>query len=428
MFGASKPAGGGLFGNQPQNNTQASTPFGSGASTGSGLFGGGQSQQGTASTGLFGKPAQTTASPFGQPQQNSGSSLFGSSQPSQPSLFGQNSQPQQQQGGLFGQNNQQQAQPQQQGSLFGNNSQTQGSSLFGNNTSSTTQSGGLFGNANNANNNTQSGGLFGQGAQQQQQQPQQSGSLFGQSNNNAQGSGGLFGASKPLFGGTTTSNAVAPANNSAAPFSLTTQQQQQQQQQPQSQLPAITPFTRPGDLPEQFQKELEKMETYIRGQQQLSADLRQATIDHRELVESIPSDVQLLRFKLTSAKETLRFDDEQLAKLKGSVDQGYSEGELLADVINQPRKYDRLLPYFYKKIDCENRLEQLSLAMRDVQQVLTAEEFGKRVTYGPKGVAALPGALKEEHLYFMSLSDRVAELNRHIKENKETGDLEEIRL
>ncbi|KAI4201709.1 MAG: hypothetical protein LQ350_003063 [Teloschistes chrysophthalmus] len=159
--------GGGLFGNN-QNNQQPS-------STGGGLFGGANNNQ-SGSTSLFGpKPAAT------------GTGLFGSNATSNTGNTG---------GGLFGSNNTNQNQPNQTSSLFGNtNNQQQqkpgglfgggggtGSSLFGNNNNQQQQGGvsSLFSNIPPSNNQQQqSGGLFGNNNntsslfsnQQPQQQP-----------------------------------------------------------------------------------------------------------------------------------------------------------------------------------------------------------------------------------------------------------------
>ncbi|PVH76318.1 hypothetical protein DL98DRAFT_465294 [Cadophora sp. DSE1049] len=171
MFGATKPASGGLFGSSLNTNTQQ--PSG-------GLFGSTgtnnqQNQQQQGGGGLFGNLGQSTQ----QNQNQSTGGLFGN--------LGQSTQNQQQSGGLFG--NTAQNQPQQTGGLFGQsqNSQQQSGGLFG---------GGLGQNQNNQQ-QQQSGSLFGVGLGQSQnnQQQQQSG-LFGslgQSQNNQSQQNGLFG-------------------------------------------------------------------------------------------------------------------------------------------------------------------------------------------------------------------------------------------
>lgn len=330
------------------------------------------------------------------------------------------------------------------GGLFGA-SQTQSSSPFGTKVPGAAGSGGLFGSANTSNNNNINNAQsspFGQSTQ-----PGQSSSLFGQPQQpptqpagQAQAnSGGLFGSGFGNNTGTSgflnSKSASGPTNNTFSSLNRTGQNaiNTSQSQAPFTQasaenLPVITPFTRPSDLSDTFQKGLEDMNSYIRQQTQLSEDLQHAIVDHRSLVTSIPRDVQLLRFKLTSAKETLKFDDGQLAKLKHHLDVDSRDTELLTDVMNQPRKYDRLLPYFGRMASCEARLDQLTSAMRDVQQAVTAEEFGNRITYDEHGLRALPQAMREEYMYFMSLSDKVAELHRHIKDEGEGEALEEMQI
>lgn len=170
LFGTSNTStntGGGLFGNN-QNNQQAS-------STGGGLFGGANNNQ-AGGTSLFGaKPAATGTGLFGSNTAsnsgNTGGGLFGTNN---------NNNQQNQTSGLFGNaNNQQQQKP---GGLFGGGT---GSSLFGTSNNTNNQQQGatssLFGNTGANNQQQQSGGLFGtsnnntsslfNNSQQQQQQP-----------------------------------------------------------------------------------------------------------------------------------------------------------------------------------------------------------------------------------------------------------------
>lgn len=178
LFGAPKPATGGLFGNT------TTTP----AATGGGLFGNNNT---TTNTGFGAQPAASTT----------GGGFFGS-KPTAPAatggLFGNTTQPAAGtgSGGLFGNTGfgatQTAAQPAPTGGLFGslNNTQQQPKSLFG--TTQPAQSGGLFGN-NNAQQNTSgnSGGLFG--------------STFGNTQNQAQqqnSGGGLFSGGSSMFGAT----------------------------------------------------------------------------------------------------------------------------------------------------------------------------------------------------------------------------------
>ncbi|KAH6718523.1 nucleoporin complex subunit 54-domain-containing protein [Leptodontidium sp. MPI-SDFR-AT-0119] len=189
MFGASKPAGGGLFGSSVNTNTQQPSGglFGSlGTSNqqnqqqqgGGGMFSnlGQNTQQNQGTGGLFGNLGQST-----QNQQQQGGGLFGSTPQTQPQpggLFGQ-SQNNQQSGGLFGgglgqnQNNQQQRS----GGLFGGIGQ-------GQNNQQQQQGGFLGGLGQSQNNQLQQNSLFGQSSQQPVPQLGQGGSLW-QANNPA---------------------------------------------------------------------------------------------------------------------------------------------------------------------------------------------------------------------------------------------------
>ncbi|KAK6854429.1 hypothetical protein PG995_009522 [Apiospora arundinis] len=251
LFGAAKPATGGLFGSTP-----SATPA---ASTGGGLFGGGGSGFGGAATtntsgafgaannnaggGLFGtnnaaaqnKPSgfsfgntatntntpstgfgaannttsafgsnAGTAGAFGNAQANTGGTgLFGNAANTQQNAgggFGSNT-------GAFGQQNNQQA-----GGLFGNQQKPAAGGIFGSSTQpSTNTGGGLFGNTNT---NTNTG--FGASAQ-------------------TSAGGGLFGGAKPQTGGLF-GNAAPAQNNTQGGglFGGMNNQSQQQTQQPQT--------------------------------------------------------------------------------------------------------------------------------------------------------------------------------------------------
>lgn len=256
-------SGGGLFGNQNQNQAKPATGFGSSfgntattnafgsagttafgtnntASTGGGLFGG-QNQTANTGGGLFGQNNQQQAQPsafgttntgFGAQNQTQGTGLFGGQQQKPASsLFGGNTGTTQPNagGGLFGgqtntsspfgqgNNNQQQQQQQQGGGLFG--SKPAGGGLFGQpNAQQTGQSGGLFGLGSNTQNQQQQNNSSLFGSQNQQQKP----SLFGSAPAQSSAGNGLFGQQQPqqsssLFGG---GNASQPQQTSLLGNSL----------------------------------------------------------------------------------------------------------------------------------------------------------------------------------------------------------------
>lgn len=211
--------GGGLFGNNTNNQQKSAFSFGqNNTSTGTGFGTSGTTGFGTNNNtstggGIFGH--NTTSTPFGGGQQQQPASNpfggFGSNQQNQnqnqntsaPAFGGFGTNTQQKTGGLFGAtdnstsntgglfgNNQNNQQSTTGGGLFGNanNNQTGGSSLFGpkpaaNNT-------GLFGNASNTGNT--GGGLFGNNTNQNQQN--QTGGLFSTNNQQQSKPGGLFGS------------------------------------------------------------------------------------------------------------------------------------------------------------------------------------------------------------------------------------------
>lgn len=297
IFGAAKPATGGLFGSQSQaqpsgslfgTNNNTSSSFGTtGAfatpnnnTTGPSLFGGNNNNNNNAATkpafsfgntpastgtGFGSTPAATgfgsgglfggtnTASPFGgqqQQQQPAASSPFGG--------FG-NPQPQQQTGtSLFGGSQQKPAttslfgqQPAATGGLFGStqsaantnpfsaSTNTQGTGgLFGAKPANSGTS--LFGTPQNNQTNTTGGGLFGSGfgtqnQNQAQTQPNNGGGLFSLNNNNQQ-KPSLFGGAQPQQQQLGNSLFGNTGNQQQGGLFGSTNQQPQPQQQPQNSL------------------------------------------------------------------------------------------------------------------------------------------------------------------------------------------------
>ncbi|KAH0440223.1 nucleoporin sonb [Colletotrichum camelliae] len=227
-FGSGASTGGGLFGGANNNNTSATpattTGFGGGSAGGFGSGGGLFSNQPKPATGgLFGGGSTTTS----QPAQSGG--LFGTSSgggfgtTNTTSGFGSTNN-NATGGGLFGSNNTAANQAKPAGFSFGNTGATTGgfgagntNSAFGSNntTNNTGTSGGLFGNAGQSNGtglfgNNQAqgqqqgtGSVFGGGGFGAQNQQQAGSSLFGNQQKPATGGGGLFGG-----GGTSTTGGL----------------------------------------------------------------------------------------------------------------------------------------------------------------------------------------------------------------------------
>ncbi|GEQ71762.1 hypothetical protein JCM33374_g5448 [Metschnikowia sp. JCM 33374] len=335
-FGA-PAASGGIFGQKPASTSNLSSSTGAG-----GLFGNNAPKPAT-SGGLFGSGNAGT-------QNNTSSGLFGSN------TGGQNTSTS---GGLFGTNNTSTMNKTSGGGLFGGatssttntNNSTSGGGLFsGNNaaapstgglfgssntaTNNSVQNGGLFGSSNNITNNTNTGGLF--GSKPAAPAASGTGGVFGSSSNSGTG-GGLFGgntnntnASAGLFGGgqksmqNNTGLFGASNTNSGGLFGG----QQQQPPPPQQQQPQLTSMTRFSDLPPELKNELQQLDTYIEQQQLIATTLDDDLNKHDELVKSIPFDVEYLHTKISSIKQALRYDSDQLQSLKSVND------ELTEDISN----------------------------------------------------------------------------------------------
>ncbi|ODQ65949.1 hypothetical protein NADFUDRAFT_51223 [Nadsonia fulvescens var. elongata DSM 6958] len=462
MFGQNtnnNATGGGLFGNT--SNTAPKPAFGGfGSSTqptqstqpSTGGFGGFGATSNTNTTGGFGGFGATNntnnnnnqsnlgfginsgTGTFGAPAAPSTGGLFGlnSAAPaSSGGLFGSNTAIAPASGGLFGTNNN----PQNTGGIFGQNTQLQapttGGLFGGTNTNTTAPSTGLFGSKPAA-----SGGLFGSSAPA-------TGGLFGNSNTGTSGGGGLFG-SKPTAptGGLFSSTSQQPVSSGLGGglFGGTNQQQQQSllQQQPQQPQVQVTALTRPVDLPESMQKELESIDEYINSQVRIADEFNAVSSTHDELMQSIPMDVELLSRKYTTANEALVNDSTVLAGLKKKTDASANEADICFQLLGRINSLpstsmsmssfgsstfgsststgriaastDALSPYYERKyLEFAKRIKELTEVITEVEKGVDSVE--REGMEGPRSVESIITALQEEYKLFMGLGSKVAELH-----------------
>ncbi|SCU84665.1 LAFA_0D11276g1_1 [Lachancea sp. 'fantastica'] len=443
LFGQSKPAGGGLFGQQNQQG-QSGGLFGQGApqkpatslsGTSGGLFGQntqntGATGQNTGGTGLFGQSGQN----------NTGGGLFGQ-QGNAPAasnttntgggLFGQNTA--NSSGGLFGQNNQNTNANSSSGGLFGQNTNAStgtsgglfGAKPTGFGNSSAAPSGGLFGNnAANTTSGSTSGGLFGNSTVGQNT----SGGLFGNSNNAPQASsGGLFG-SKPagtsLFNNTNSNNALQPP------------MQAQPALQTLSQLP-INPMTRVADLPPQIRQEIEQLDQYVQRQVAISQHLKADFDDHIELIRSIPRDIKYLQTTHSVTHQSLMQDLRKITGIKDTIDQNMTDSQTFSTIFQQlitpgsKISSIELDKFFQDKIQqYKHKLDEYFNVLSDIESAVQGIErdmFGATSTDGgadsgadgtnwKTGINAIVSTVLEEFELFMDMAERVAELHQKVKE------------
>lgn len=357
--------GGGLFGTKPPEAVNTTSSFGFGSSNtpsntqSGGLFGNTNTAATGSGTGLFG----------GNVNNNTGS-LFGSNtavntgaKTATGGLLGgvnNNSNNNATSGGLFG------TKPATSGSLFGGASNTNAgvagtsSGLFGAKPIGTlgapamnTTDGGLFGN-NNATTTPSNVGLFGT-------KPTATGGLFG--NNNAAASttapstsgflgnnpsapaaGGLFGAKSA---GTTTGTSLFGNNNASSQFAFGAKPalgansggslfsndntagtglfgQQQAHTQPQ-QLPQLSAMSKVSDLPPQFQEELKRLDDYIQNQVAIAEFLKAQKSDHKELIESVPRDINYLEKNYASTTQALTADLKFVENFKSQTLESFND-------------------------------------------------------------------------------------------------------
>ncbi|KAI0482037.1 hypothetical protein GGR56DRAFT_618227 [Xylariaceae sp. FL0804] len=331
------------------------------------MFSGGSSNtQQPAAGGLFGAASQANTS--SAPKSLFGGASTTASQPQQtPSLFGTasnttTSQAQQPSGGLFGSSTAT-SQPQQTGGLFGGASQTQ---------SQPAQSGGLFGGQSQQPQNT-GGGLFGASAQNATQPAQNSvfggggggnttntsGAFGGQSANNAAG-GGILGQSiqqRPsLFGGfgqpsQSQTNAFGQsqqppsgAQGATLGFGLTMGQSTAQQTIPGVRIDVsnLKGTTRFNDLQESLQKDIEKVESFIRDQKMRKDEVGQLMSSLVEMLDSVPADVKFVERKYDGAKTALEAAAEAIDASRKFVSQDAESARLsfrAIDNLKLPQQY-----------------------------------------------------------------------------------------
>ncbi|KAI1646618.1 uncharacterized protein F4817DRAFT_339785 [Daldinia loculata] len=295
-------------------NTSSANLFGSSSSQppapGGNLFG---NTSTTPKPSLFNNPTTSSSTATTQPQ--SGGLFSSSATPSQPSQGGAS---------LFGAANTTTTQPQQGGGLFGSSQATQAQPQ---------QGGGLFGSLQPA-----------QTQPQTQAQTQPATGLFGGSTT-AQATSTGTGASGPLFGsslkptqpaasnmGSSLFSQAVPAQQKSNPFGSTlSQPAQSQPQQPglglgsslglgltmgQSSTQQTVPgvridvsnlkgTTRFNDLQEDLQKKIEAVDMLIQRQMQYKDEVDSFMPGHKEMLESIPNDVNFVAKKYESAHSAL---------------------------------------------------------------------------------------------------------------------------
>lgn len=416
---ASSNTSGGIFGAKPATTTGFGVSSGSlfgglnNASTqqSSGIFGAQNNNAPAASTGgLFGN-ANANKPAFGAPATGTASGIFGGAQ--------NNAEPAST-GGLFGAQNTAQQQPQS-GGMFGANNNTASAStgLFGAKPAATTPTtGGLFGGASNTNsaptggifgsNQPTAGGLFGNNAQATR--TGQSSGLFGNNNASSTSGGGLF---KNAMSNSTTGGSLFGGSQ------LMGQQQPQQQIQQQAQLPNITPLTTIGDLPDNFRQEIEQLDQFIQNQVLISEQLKSDTEEHREVIESIPRDVEYLQNKYSHINQALDNDFKLLQTIRASTDEALGDAEnffiILQRLLQAGNKTSSLEidQYFNKQAEYyKNKLDKYTQALSEIDAAVEGIEKDSISDVG--GMNLVVSTLHEEYRLFMEVADTVAEVHNKV--------------
>ncbi|KAI1765422.1 hypothetical protein GGR53DRAFT_265399 [Hypoxylon sp. FL1150] len=318
------------------SNTQQPAPSG-------GLFGAASNTQ-PAGSNLFGNASSTPKpSLFGN-----NASTANNTQPQQPtSIFGGAStattQPQQAGTGMFGGTNPATTQPQQAGGLFQTQPQTQTqtqntgtSGLFGNTAGQTPAAGtgatgGLFGNTANPSQpaaNNAGTSIFGQAAQQPKP------NLFGNT------------LSQPAQPQTTPLAQPQPQQPglSLGGLGLTMGQSSTQQTVPGVRIDVsnLKGTTRFNDLQEDLQKNIEQVDTFIQQQMRNKEEVDSFVPGHREMLESLPGDVNFVAKKYESAHSALASAAQSIEAARGLVGQDVDHARLsfrAIDNLKLPEQY-----------------------------------------------------------------------------------------
>ncbi|ANZ74076.1 BA75_00459T0 [Komagataella pastoris] len=457
-FGSSSSGNtGGLFGAKPAVNTSNSGGmFGNNASSNTGgnsggLFGNANAPGNTNTGGMFGNNSGNTNT-------NQSGGLFGANtntgNTQSQGLFGGNTaNTNNQSGGLFGGN----ASNNQSKGLFGGsstntNTNTQPGGLFGGN-SGTTQSGGLFG-ANS--NNTQSGGLFG-GGNTTNNNAQSGGGLFGNANKPAQGgflgsnnpsgnTGGLFGGNNTnantttggLFGNNTNNNAGGLFNSNNNNNSLLGNNAPANNPINASQ-PQITSLTRVTDLPDAYQKEIEQLDQYIQQQMDIAESLKDDQTNHKELIESVPRDINFLENKYSSVNQAIHNDLNFVMSFKCKVLESFNDWVekviklylqltnpvLLKEITNNDKTLNikeaeppnsAILHtfYVYKVKEIQQNIQKYHSVLQEIENAV--DELDKVSSNGIDNSWDLViQTLKEEFRLYLELANNLADVHHEIK-------------
>ncbi|KAI0897208.1 hypothetical protein F4806DRAFT_427008 [Annulohypoxylon nitens] len=345
-----------MFSNPLTTNTQQSGSGSSQPPAPGGLFGSASNSQPTTGSSLFGA-ASTTPKPSGlfgntpstsstaaasQPQQSTG--LFGSSSVT-------TSQPQQSTSGLFG-GATSTTQPLQSGGLFENAQPAQAQNQTQPQTQPQTQNtGGLFG-SGMASQATPvgagaSGGLFGSSLKPSQPTAASSGTtLFSQPTQPKPGFGGFL--NQPTQPQSTTlgqSQAQQPGLGLGASLGLgLTMGQSTQQNVPGVRIDVsnLKGTTRFNDLQEDLQKNIERVDAFIQQQMRNKEQVDSFMPGHKEMLESVPNDVNFVAKKYENAHSALASAAQSIEAARGLVAQDVDHARLsfrAIDNLKLPEQY-----------------------------------------------------------------------------------------
>lgn len=179
-------------------------------------------------------------------------------------------------------------------------------------------------------------------------------------------------------------------------------------------------MTRVGDLPEPIKRELQEFDKYINTQHLIATTLQSDLSKHDRLIKSIPKDTNYLYTKLSSTKQALKFDSNQLLNLK-EVNNELIEDinkimQLIIQLSTPGTKLSssfQLNEFFIKKIKKYHEvLNNYELIVNEAEQVISGLE--RLCVDGFGGLFNIIEVIKSQFNLFMELCETMAQLHNEV--------------
>lgn len=192
-------------------------------------------------------------------------------------------------------------------------------------------------------------------------------------------------------------------------------------------------LSKPSELPDQLQNELEMLNNYITTQNRIFLQLQSEYQGYNDQIKSVTNDISTLERKLFAANEALIYDERKLKDVKKDVDSNVEDIERCLEVVtylmlsplgNNVRqlpdfrpvrplklKNDHLNPYFLRVIqEFQTQWKQFSRLFQECERALSDLEQNPQERNVSRD--SINVALIEQYRLFMSLATKVADVHR----------------